>query len=275
MKFLPSFWKKKQKIVIDDHDIEMIVREYLAEGNILGDCEEFTRDVIMIIVGNKSKYATVDTIEKEVSMFLCAHNSMCLARIEDDLNKQRDKDKETKHIEIIKETVRESVKSAVRSEMSEWAKNQTVSSVGANIKNFDSRQYRCPNCQWIGSRRQMLAMVEINDDHFVITENTGDYACPNCGKRHKSLKDYEQVKDSERVDDQNSQYLSAMADIKKELEINPRPENSGPRPIYSVFDNRCLTVRIKDGHYQWACDPYTWEEIPKYLYDALIRFDNE
>jgi len=207
MGFLSRFRKKKQKTVMDNHDIEMIIQKYIEDKIICGDSEEFTRDVIMIIVGNKSKYTTIDTIEKEVNMFLCAHNSMCTARIKDDQNKQRDKDKEIKHIEIIKETVRESVESAVRSEMSMWAKSMTVS--------------------------------------------------------------------AERVDDQNSQYLSAMADIKKELEINPRPENSGPRPIYSVFDNRCLTVRIKDGHYQWACDPYTWEEIPKYLYDALIRFDNE
>lgn len=39
-----------------------------------------------------------------------------------------------------------------------------------------------------------------------------------------------------------------------------------------------LNVRHEDGKYEWSIENYdgeSWEEIPKYLYEALIRFENE
>ena len=39
-----------------------------------------------------------------------------------------------------------------------------------------------------------------------------------------------------------------------------------------------LGVKEEDGRYFWGIenwDGYYWEEIPEYLYDALIKFDSE
>jgi hypothetical protein len=39
-----------------------------------------------------------------------------------------------------------------------------------------------------------------------------------------------------------------------------------------------LNLMKEDGKYHWSIENYDghdWEEIPKYLYDALMKFDNE
>ena len=52
-------------------------------------------------------------------------------------------------------------------------------------------------------------------------------------------------------------------------------ENPKFTHIYSTFDDAdCgMQVRIVDGKYQWGYSSWSWEEIPKYLYDALIKFN--
>jgi len=39
-----------------------------------------------------------------------------------------------------------------------------------------------------------------------------------------------------------------------------------------------LSVRIKNGRPQWSIENYDghhWEDIPQYLYDALLKFQEE
>ena len=46
--------------------------------------------------------------------------------------------------------------------------------------------------------------------------------------------------------------------------------------IGNYYGNLC--VKVEDGYYYWAIENWTgwyWEEIPKYLYDALNRFEEE
>ena len=38
----------------------------------------------------------------------------------------------------------------------------------------------------------------------------------------------------------------------------------------------CLAVKVEGGRFFWSIENYdghNWEEIPKFLFDALIRFD--
>lgn len=48
--------------------------------------------------------------------------------------------------------------------------------------------------------------------------------------------------------------------------------------IYSIFDDLetgGIVVRIYDGRYQWGYDTRWWEDIPEYLYAALVKFNKD
>lgn len=103
-----------------------------------------------------------------------------------------------------------------------------------------TQQYKCPKCGHMCNGYT----VEGKYVHYI-------HSCPKCG---------------EDILDGNAYF------------VNQEEENPKFTHIYSTFDDLesgGIMVRIYDGRYQWGYYMRSWEDIPEYLYTALVKFNAE